>query len=91
MRKELPSGVWLTFRDLPVGTTEEDVQAFLRDECGIEISLDCISTSEFSKCVGAIISLPRYEVLQLVCRAVGPNTLNGKAPNITVPERDQAR
>src|SRR5258706_225781 len=70
MRKQLPSGDWISFQKLSAETTDVDVQAFLAEK-GIELPLERISvdcTTDGRKAY-AIISLQRSHIVDLVWRA----------------------
>ncbi len=71
MRKQLPSGVWISFVLLAPETTDEDFQAMLAD-CHIDLELDRISIDQdrAGRNAFAIVSLPKQEVVNLFARAL---------------------
>ncbi len=87
MRKQLPSGDWISFQKLSAETTDVDVQAFLAEK-GIELPLERISvdcTTDGRKAY-AIISLQRSHIVDLVWRAIGDDKLRGHAVVPVIPQ-----
>ncbi len=71
MKKQLPPGDWITFVGLTLQTTDEEFQTFLAD-CGLNVPVEHISISvgQSGRSAGAIISLSREDVCNLVHRAL---------------------
>ena len=73
-RKQLPMGTWISFLLLHSQTTDQDMQALLK-EAGVEVELDHISieNDRSGRSAYAIVSLPRQEVCNLLQRALLDN------------------
>ena len=91
MKKQLPPGDWITFVGLTLQTTDEEFQTFLAD-CGLNVPVEHISISagQSGRSAGAIISLSREDVCNLVHRALldengQTKTLNGREVIPQVP------
>jgi hypothetical protein len=71
LRKQLPGGMWMTLRNLPLQTTDEEIQAALA-EGGIDIPLDLISCD--TDCnpfvASVVICVQRTVILDLLRRAL---------------------
>jgi hypothetical protein len=82
----LPMGTWITFNNVALGTTKEDVAAFLLDS-GVELSPDCIVVSEHRTRSQVIVSLRHNDVTSLLHRAILDKPLNGQVPDLVYRTR----
>lgn len=78
-RKILPQGTWLYVAGMPANTTDEQLATFLQD-CGLDISADCISIRNFGKGSSGFLSITNELVLAMVRRKVAGESIDGKAP-----------
>jgi hypothetical protein len=79
MMKRLPNGVWLFFAGLPLGTTAEELSAYLVQNY-LNIGPECIDIRDYQKVACAVVSVQDDVVQDLVLWALqgtaGP-TFNG--------------
>ena len=96
MRKQLPSGVWITFALLHPETSDHDFQAMLAD-CHIALEVDRISIDQdrSGRSAFCIVSLPKQEVCNLFARALmlpsgQDRKLHGRAVVPRVPQNGKS-
>jgi hypothetical protein len=85
--RELPSGVWLYFKNLPVTTTDESLSAYLRER-GLDIGPECISITVFdgeayrNPTAGATVSVRNDVVLLMAQWVLNGDPIDGKVPRL---------
>lgn len=63
--KVLPAGIWLRIARLPLGTTSEELSTLFQRH-GVNIPPECISIRQFKARSGALISLDKPMVADLL-------------------------
>jgi hypothetical protein len=85
--KEMPSGVWLYFKNLPVSTTDESLSAYLRER-GLDIGPEAISVQAFDSdtyrqpTAGAMVSVSHDVVLLMAQWVLNNDPIEGKVPRV---------
>jgi hypothetical protein len=86
--KEMPEGTWIWFGGLPVDITDETLSAYLRER-GLEIGPERIGVRRFDQSThtptaGAMVSIPREEVLIMLDWVTNRAPIDGKVPRLEV-------
>ncbi len=85
--KELPRNTtWISLNDLPVGTTEHELQAFLY-EAGIHLPMDNVSVKQHQTRAQGCVAMRNADVADLVERALVGMKLNGQEPTVVRKDR----
>jgi len=84
--KTMPEGTWIWFGGLPVDITEEKLSAYIRER-GLEIGPERIGITRFDKetytpTAGAMVSIPREEVLIMLDWVLNRAPIDGKVPRL---------
>src|SRR5258708_30596009 len=89
-RKVLPHGNWLTMVNLPLGTTDADIQAFIHSRTGLELPAEHIQINDpiaGNNTASALISLNQAQVHEIVEWAFSEDKLGGNEVRWLSPSR----
>lgn len=87
MNDKLPRGIWVQFRDVPIETSEQDIQNVIADRTGVIVELARISLqpSPLRTCQTGMVSFSADQVQRVMAWALSEDSLHG-APIVIKPK-----
>lgn len=89
--KNLPHGDWLTLVNLPLETTEQDIQDFVMNRTGIALPSSHIQVNDLlpgKTTASAIVCFDKHLVKELVEWAFHEDKLGGREVRYLMPDRN---
>jgi hypothetical protein len=79
MKRDIPNGIWIEFRNLPSETTAEDLQALIVERTGVLVELSRIVVYPFDQRFnGAKVSLNGNHVQLIMVWALHEDQMHGQ-------------